>query len=87
MPSFDSRIISDYVVVDLETTGLSPENDKIIEIAAVKVINDTVTDTFSTLVDPHRHINSYITEITGKTTSGITRKPFEFTTIPLYLYL
>lgn len=52
MPSFDSRIISDYVVVDLETTGLSPENDKIIEIAAVKVINDTVTDTFSTLVDP-----------------------------------
>ncbi len=75
MPSFDSRIISDYVVVDLETTGLSPENDKIIEIAAVKVINDTVTDTFSTLVDPHRHINSYITEITGIDDSMVKNAP------------
>ncbi|MGN0637416.1 MAG: PolC-type DNA polymerase III [Huintestinicola sp.] len=65
MPPFDSRIISDYVVVDLETTGLSPENDRIIEIAAVRVINDAVADTFSTLVDPHRHIDRYITEITG----------------------
>ena len=75
MPSFDSRIISDYVVVDLETTGLSPENDKIIEIAAVKVINDTVTDTFSTLVDPHRHINGYITEITGIDDSMVKNAP------------
>ena len=42
----------DYVVFDLETTGLSPETDGIIEISAVKVRGGKVTDSFSTLVNP-----------------------------------
>lgn len=85
MPPFDSRIISDYVVVDLETTGLSPENDKIIEIAAVRVINDAVADTFSTLIDPHKHIDRYITEITGIDDSMVKNAPDISEAMPRFL--
>ncbi|MBQ5332881.1 MAG: 3'-5' exonuclease [Oscillospiraceae bacterium] len=85
MPPFDSKIISDYVVVDLETTGLSPEKDRIIEIAAVKVENDAVTDKFSTLVNPHRHIDSYITELTGIDDSMVKNAPDISEAMPAFL--
>ena len=41
-----------YVVFDIETTGFSPEKNKIIEIGAVKVVNGQITDKFSTFVNP-----------------------------------
>ena len=85
MPPFNSKIISDYVVVDLETTGLSPERDRIIEIAAVKVENDAVTDKFSTLVNPHRHIDSYITSITGIDDSMVKNAPDIGEAMPAFL--
>lgn len=85
MPPFDSKMISDYVVVDLETTGLSPENDRIIEISAVRVENDAVTDSFSTLVDPHRHIDRYITEITGIDDSMVKGAPDIVEAMPRFL--
>ena len=55
----------DYVIVDIETTGLSRHFHKITEIAAVKVRGDNVIDTFSTLVNPKCHIPSFITRLTG----------------------
>ena len=45
-----------YISIDLETTGLNPRWDKITEIGAVKVIDGTVTGTFSTLVNPGRKL-------------------------------
>ena len=45
-----------YVVFDLETTGFSPKNDKIIEIGAVKVKNGKIIDSFSEFVNPRRPI-------------------------------
>ena len=39
--------VKEYVCVDLETTGLNPKTDRIIEIGAVKVENGVITDTFS----------------------------------------
>lgn len=69
------QIVSDYVVTDLETTGLSPENDRIIEIAAVRVRNNEITDTYSTLIDPLRHISREITAITGIDDSMVKGKP------------
>ena len=42
----------DYVVVDIETTGLSPQYDEIIEIAAIKYKSGVKVDVFSTLVKP-----------------------------------
>ena len=48
--------VKDYVVFDLETTGISSAYDEVVEISAVKVINEMVVDEFTTLVNPHRLI-------------------------------
>lgn len=63
----DLTKINNYVVLDLEMTGLNPKNDKVIEIAAVKVQNRKITDTYSTLVNPMVKISERITELTGIT--------------------
>ncbi len=55
----------DYVALDLETTGLDPKKDKIIEIGAVKVVNGEETDTFSTFVNPGRRLDERVSELTG----------------------
>ena len=41
-----------YVVFDIETTGFSPEKNKIIEIGAVKVIGGEIVDRYSTFINP-----------------------------------
>lgn len=56
--------ICSYVVMDIETTGLSYQDD-IIELAAIKVDNDVIIDTFQTLIKPIKCIPTNITEITG----------------------
>lgn len=54
-----------YVVFDLETTGFSPEKNKIIEIGAVKVENGVITERFSTFVNPEVPIPFHIEELTS----------------------
>ena len=56
-----------YVAVDLETTGLSPQNDRIVEIGAVKIEQGKVTDTFQSFVNCHREISDVIQNLTGIT--------------------
>lgn len=56
-----------YIALDLETTGLKPETDHILEIGAVKVEEGEVTGTFSTFVDCGISIPPFITELTGIT--------------------
>ena len=51
----------EYVSLDLETTGLEPKNDRIIEIGAVKITDGTVQETYSLLVDPQMKIPERIT--------------------------
>lgn len=55
----------DFVVVDIETTGLNCKNDDIIEISAVRVENDAVTDEFSRLVYTDKEISPFIFGLTG----------------------
>ncbi|MBM4160855.1 MAG: 3'-5' exonuclease [Ignavibacteria bacterium] len=54
-----------FVVVDVETTGMSPINDRITEIAMMKVKNSVLVDEFSTLINPLVTIPAYITSMTG----------------------
>ncbi len=54
-----------YVVFDLETTGFSPDRNKIIEIGAVKVENGVITERFSTFVNPEVPIPFNIEELTS----------------------
>ncbi len=56
---------ADFVVFDLETTGFSPKKNKIIEIGAVKVQKGSITERFSTFVNPKLPIPYRIEELTG----------------------
>ena len=48
-----------YTAVDLETTGLNPKTDKIIEIAAIRVIDGQITAEKTTFVNPHQARSLY----------------------------
>lgn len=67
--------ISDYVLFDLETTGLSPETDAVIEISALKVAGGEVIDEFSTLVNPLRHIPYMASSVNGITDDMVKDAP------------
>lgn len=54
-----------YIAVDIETTGLVPKRDKIIEIGAIRVEDGEETGRFHTMVDPHRELEERITDLTG----------------------
>lgn len=69
------RLISSYVVLDLETTGLDVENDCITEIAVIKVVDNNVVDTFSTLVYTNKSLTPFITELTGINNSMLDKAP------------
>ena len=65
----------DYVVFDLETTGLSPVTDQIIELSAVKVKGGAVQETFSTLVNPGRPIPAAASRVNGITDAMVADAP------------
>lgn len=52
----DKTFPGSYVVFDLETTGTEANKDAIIEIGACKIVDGQITETFSTFVNPERHI-------------------------------
>ena len=54
-----------YVSIDLETTGLNPKRDRIIEIGAIRVEQGEITGEFSTYVNPGRKLEERITALTG----------------------
>ena len=62
-----SELMRSYICFDLETTGLSPEKDEIIEIGAVKVVDGKVVDRFMRFVKPDEPISEMVTSITGIT--------------------
>lgn len=69
-------MIKDYVVLDLETTGLDPKTDKIIEIGAVQVREGVITDTYTTLVHPGRGLSEKTKELTGITPDDLGEAPY-----------
>lgn len=65
----------DYVALDLETTGLDPEWDSIIEIGMVRVRRGEVDAEYSTLVNPGMEIDEFITDLTGITNDMLAAAP------------
>ena len=79
-----------FSVIDIETTGLSPYYDEIIELSAIKVIDGAVTDKFTSLVQPKPYsdgiyIDSFITELTGITNEMLSSAPTLSSVLPDYL--
>lgn len=70
-----SQYVADYVVFDLETTGVRPGFDKIIEISAVKVRGHKPADQYATLVDPKMHIPGAATAVNGITDEMVKGAP------------
>ncbi|PKF50107.1 3'-5' exonuclease [Enterovibrio nigricans] len=64
------------VVLDFETTGLSPnQGDRAIEIGAVKLVNGDVVDTFQQLMNPGFRVSSFIESYTGITNNMLRTAP------------
>ncbi|ADV65699.1 3'-5' exonuclease [Deinococcus maricopensis] len=77
----------EYVVFDLETTGLSPERDAIVEIGAIRIRNGEVLedDTFHTLVNPERDIPWYVSRVHGIRNAHVASAPRITEALPAFL--
>ena len=65
----------EFAVIDFETTGLSADCCRVIEVAAAIVRNGEVTESFVQLMHPGHSIPSFITELTGITNAMVKGKP------------
>ena len=72
MPLLDKAT---FVCLDCETTGLDPQADRIIEVAAVKFRFDETLESFETLIDPESPISSSSIEIHHITDEMVRGKP------------
>ena len=61
-----------YVSIDLETTGLNPKRDRIIEIGAIRVEQGQIVEEFSTFVDPGRKLEERTDGNPGRRPCGCT---------------
>lgn len=78
-------IPNNYVVFDIETTGLDPEFDEIIEIGAVKIKDGIKIDTFNSLIKPEYEIDEFITELTGITNGMVENAPSIDEVLPKFM--
>lgn len=74
-----------YVSLDLETTGLNPKKDKIIEIGAIKVCRGEIIDTYSTFLNPGRQLGDTVIQLTGIEQSMLEKAPEPKEEIPKLL--
>lgn len=78
-------MIDSFICLDLETTGLNPKTDKIIEIGAVRIENGVETGTFETFVNPGRSLEDRIVELTGITDDDLKDAPVIEEVLPQFI--
>lgn len=81
----EQTIDCEYVVFDIETTGLLPTKDKITEIGAVKIKKGEIVDRFSQLINPGIKIPEKIVKLTGITDEMVSGKPSIESVLPDFL--
>lgn len=64
-----------YTIIDIETTGLSPKYNEIIELSALQIRNEELAATFSTLVKPTSPLDPFISTLTGITDDMLLDAP------------
>ncbi|MDR0675605.1 MAG: single-stranded-DNA-specific exonuclease RecJ [Elusimicrobiota bacterium] len=75
--SYSQYFDKKFIIFDLETTGLDPENDKILEIGAVFMKNGVIEKNkcFQTFINPEIEISEYITKINGISNKTVKNAP------------
>lgn len=76
---------ADYCVIDIETTGLDPSFNEIIELAAIRVSNNQIVNTFQSLVKPSDDVDEFIEQLTGITNSMLSTAPRIENILPKFL--
>ena len=74
-----------FIVFDLETTGLNPASEEITEIAAVRIVDGAIQDSFQTYVNPHKPIPEEITKLTGISDETVADAPELAEAVPKFL--
>ena len=74
-----------YTVVDIETTGLSKQYHHITEIAAVKIRQGRIVDSYETLINPQVRIPTFITHLTGIDTQLVKNAPVISQVLPSFV--
>lgn len=69
------QTLENCIVIDIETTGLRPQDERIIEIAALRICDGDLQDQFTTLLNPHRNVPQEITDLTGISDGLLADKP------------
>lgn len=77
--------LENFVCVDLETTGLNPKTDRIIEIGMVKVREGKIVEQFSSLINPRQQLEERIEQITGITQKELENQPLQKEILPQIL--
>lgn len=70
-----NKYIKTYVLFDLETTGTNSNADEVVEISAIKVVDEEIVDEFSTLVNPGISIPYDASEVNGITDDMVADAP------------
>ena len=72
---YTRELFDDYVVLDLETTGMIPTLDEVIEAAALRIRNGAIVDSFQSLIKPRYEIDDFITDLNGITNEMVADAP------------
>ncbi len=79
------KVLQDFTAIDVETTGLNPKTERIIEVGAVRVRDGKITDQFESLLNPGRKLEERIVELTGITEEMLKEAPIPEEIMPQFL--
>ena len=81
----DIEFFDNFTVIDIETTGLNPIKDNIIELSAIRVRENIAVSTFSKLVNPQRELHPFISKLTGINNTMLSQAKLVNEVLPEFL--